>query len=75
MPGMNRTGPIGAGPGTGRCMGRCRNTVSSEVTGWGRDTAGRAARQTRNGYGYSRKKRWMQSSSAQKQVKQGDFTE
>ncbi len=73
MPGMNMTGPIGAGPGTGRCRGRCRNTVTSEAIGWGRDTACRAARQTGSGYGYNGRRRRMQSSSTQKQEKQGEF--
>ncbi|WP_161598609.1 DUF5320 domain-containing protein [Desulfonatronospira thiodismutans] len=33
MPGLNGTGPMGHGPGTGKGLGRCRGRIRADVAG------------------------------------------
>jgi hypothetical protein len=52
MPGLDRTGPIGAGPMTGGGFGRCNPRNSAY--GWGSFGSGRGGRGSGRGRGYSR---------------------
>ena len=40
MPGFDRTGPVGAGPATGRGLGYCGNGTAVGAYGFGRGRAG-----------------------------------
>jgi Family of unknown function (DUF5320) len=52
MPGLDRTGPVGAGPMTGGGFGRCNSR--NRAYGWGSFGAGRGGRGPGWGRGYGR---------------------
>jgi len=58
MPGFNGTGPSGAGPMTGRGMGRCGYGASR---GAGRGWFGRGFRRIGQGLGYGFRRPWTKA--------------